>query len=71
MKLPVQRKEVLSLYRRLLATSRQLVYTDKDYYRLRIQEAFRENQNVSDPSRQLRLYNRGQFILDNKIGGLI
>ncbi|KAI8912261.1 hypothetical protein DFJ77DRAFT_467508 [Powellomyces hirtus] len=71
MSLSIDRTQVLRLYRRLLASSRALKYTDKDYYRLRVREAFRANQDVADPIKQQRLFKRGTFILENEMGGLL
>ncbi|TPX56846.1 hypothetical protein PhCBS80983_g04239 [Powellomyces hirtus] len=71
MSLSIDRTQVLRLYRRLLASSRALKYTDKDYYRLRVREAFRANQDVADPTKQQRLFKRGTFILENEMGGLL
>ncbi|KAJ3157950.1 hypothetical protein HDU89_000329 [Geranomyces variabilis] len=68
---PIDRLQILRLYRRLLQSSRVLRYTDKDYYRLRVREAFRANQDVSDPARQQRLFKRGTFVLENDLGGLL
>ncbi|KAI8821467.1 uncharacterized protein EV422DRAFT_567203 [Fimicolochytrium jonesii] len=71
MVLVVNRQQVLKLYKELLISAKLLKYTDKDYYKRRVQEAFRENQNVADPAGQERLYLRGTFILENKMGGLL
>ncbi|KND01843.1 uncharacterized protein SPPG_03633 [Spizellomyces punctatus DAOM BR117] len=71
MALPIDRTQILRLYRRLLSSSRTLRYTDQDYFRFRIREAFRQNQDVTDSARQERLFKRGVFMLENERGGLV
>ncbi|KAI9012713.1 hypothetical protein BC832DRAFT_589700 [Gaertneriomyces semiglobifer] len=70
MPLAVEKQHIIRLYRQLLTSSRNLKYTDKSYYRSRVQDEFRRNQDVSDPTKQERLYKKGMFILNNDLGGL-
>ena len=42
------RVQVLSLFRRLLRYSNELVLTDQDYYRRRVRAEFDSNKNATD-----------------------
>ncbi|KAJ7978481.1 LYR motif-containing protein [Quillaja saponaria] len=59
------RSEVLSLFRSLLRTARQFCdYNIKEYTKRRTIDAFRQNQNLSDPSSVASAYSEGKTQLE-------
>lgn len=60
----MSRVQVLALYKRLLRRADRLVFTDKDYYRLRVRLEFLKNKAVGDPQKLARLIEKGEKLLE-------
>ncbi|KAI8812766.1 hypothetical protein BJ742DRAFT_767893 [Cladochytrium replicatum] len=67
----IKRTDVLKLYRQLLGGHRRMRFTDREFYLARVRDEFRRNVDVTDPGLRRKLYERGKFIADNELGGLI
>ncbi|XP_043918377.1 MIEF1 upstream open reading frame protein-like [Protopterus annectens] len=65
------RAAVLKLYRSLLREGRQLKYTDREFYLSFVQREFRKNKDLIRPEDKERQLEKGMFLLQNKLGGLV
>lgn len=62
------RHMVLGLYKELLKRSRQLKYTDHEFFARRMHQEFMKRKDVKDNN---LYYIRGKWMLVNNMGGLL
>ncbi|XP_071803545.1 mitochondrial ribosome and complex I assembly factor AltMIEF1-like [Asterias amurensis] len=65
------RQIVLRLYRQLLREAETLKYTDQNFFRRRIQQEFRKNIAETDEGKKVKHVQRGNHMLQTKLGGLV
>ena len=73
----VSKREILSLYKRILKTGNETIkYTNKEYFRRRIREEFEMADEIVGDKKQKdfirnKMYEKGVEFLEKKIGGII
>lgn len=73
----VTKRDILSLYRRILKTGNETIrFTNKEYFKRRVREEFEMAEEIVGDKKQRdlirdKMYGKGVEFLEKKIGGII